>query len=203
VTVAFVLFYSTLLTKKQKPVYNLWKNILHLGRRLRHGMGRRGITTAILMALIMCRALSQELSHQVLVPAAGVISLSTVDLSQTIGETAVMLFTTDEFALTQGFQQPSIVFNDVPPLPGTLVKVYPSPVSDILTVEFSGETDISYVVTIVNMYGSMVSSKELNFTGSYWYKLEVPVDGLSSGLYLVNVRSRDRTIKRTFKIEKL
>ncbi len=51
---------------------------------------------------------SQQLSHQVLVPAAGVASNGTLSYSQSVGETAVEIITGSGFILTQGFQQPAI-----------------------------------------------------------------------------------------------
>jgi hypothetical protein len=166
-------------------------------------MGKRGITVIVVMVFIASGALSQELSHQVMVPAAGIITAGSVDLSQTIGETAVDIFTLQDYVITQGFQQPSIILTPGTKPEGTGVKAYPNPVSEDLTIELYGETERSFVITIVNIYGSAVRSIELSFTGPYWYKHVEPVGDLAPGLYLVNIVSRDKVVRRTIKIEKM
>jgi hypothetical protein len=166
-------------------------------------MGKRGIILAIVMQFIALNAISQEISHVVLVPAAGIITAGSINVSQTIGETAVQILPYQDYVLTQGFQQPRVVFTNATKPEGTGVKAYPNPVSDILTIELFGETARSFVVSIVNMYGAEIHTLELNFTGPYWYKLEQPVDDLAAGLYLVKIFSRDKVVKRTIKIEKM
>jgi hypothetical protein len=168
-----------------------------------HRMAKRGTILAIVLVFIACKSLSQELSHQVMVPAAGVITAGSVDLSQTVGEAVVEIFAFEDYAVTQGFQQPSMIFRSGTKPEGTGVKAYPNPVSDILTIELFGETARSFVITIVNIYGSVVRNEELNFMGPYWYKLEEPVEDLAPGLYLVIVFSRDKVVRRTIKIEKM
>jgi hypothetical protein len=166
-------------------------------------MGKRGIIVAIVMVFAGSAASSQELSHQVMVPAAGIITTASVSLSQTVGESAVELFAVQDYAITQGFQQPRMIFHSGTKPEGTGVKAYPNPVTDILTIEFFGETERSFVISIVNIFGSAVRTIELNFTGPYWYKHEEPVDELAPGLYLINIVSRDKVVKRTIKIEKM
>jgi hypothetical protein len=166
-------------------------------------MGIRRFIIMFVMVLIATSAFSQELSHMVMVPAAGIITSGSVDLSQTIGETAVEIFSLQDFSITQGFQQPSVVLTTGTQPEGTGAKVYPSPVSEDLTIELYGETARSFVITIVNIYGSAVRNIELNFTGPYWYKHVEPIGDLASGLYLVNIVSRDKVVRRTMKIEKM
>jgi hypothetical protein len=166
-------------------------------------MGIRRFIIMFVMVLIAACAFSQELSHIVMVPAAGIITSGSVNLSQTIGETAVEIFSSEEYTITQGFQQPSIILTAETPPVGTGAKVYPSPVSEDLTIELFGETARSFVITIVNIYGSVVRNIELNFNGPYWYKHVEEVDDLAPGLYLVNIVSRDKVVRRTIKIEKM
>jgi hypothetical protein len=170
--------------------------------RIWHGMRKKANILAILIAFAGGTALSQELTHQVMVPAAGIMTSGKIDLSQTIGESAVEIFSGQDYTITEGFQQPRIIKLDTGgPLHG--INVYPNPVEEMLTIELSGQTSRSFVISIYNMYGVTVHSKELDFSGPFWYKLEQPVDDLTPGLYLVTVFSRDRVIRRVFKIEKM
>jgi hypothetical protein len=160
----------------------------------------------ILIALIILsgkQALSQQLSQQVLSPAAVVIYCSGISYSQTVGETAVEIFSSADYVLTQGFQQPRI--NKLPgdPPQGYGVKVYPNPAREYFYVELYGETGKTMQITVTNLSGTTLYSAEESFTGKYWNIHEIPVSGFSTGLYFIQVISKDKTIRRSFKIEKL
>ncbi|HVN59082.1 MAG TPA: T9SS type A sorting domain-containing protein [Bacteroidales bacterium] len=163
----------------------------------------RGLAVIFSLFLLAGTALSQELSHEVMVPAAGLITAGGIDIDQTVGEAAILFFPADDYDLTQGFQQPRMVYDPDTKPEGTGVKVYPNPVSDDLTIELFGETARMLTVSIINIYGAEIYSTELNFTGPYWYKLKKPVGDLSQGIYLVRVISRDKFVRRTVKIEKM
>jgi hypothetical protein len=160
----------------------------------------------LLLLLLSCpgaNLFSQELSHQVLVPIAGVTSTGSVNYSQTIGETAVEIFTSLDFVLTQGFQQPGMKLTNETPPPGTGVNIYPNPVADYLTFELFGDAARTFRIDILNMTGTVVYTKNIKFTDKFWYKEPVYVDFLVMGLYLIRITSEDRIINRTFKIEKM
>ena len=166
-------------------------------------MRRKGILFILGIACIIVEAASQHLSHQVLVPAAGVAAGNGVNYSQTMGETAVQIFNPGEFILTQGFQQPRLKIKTGPPPQGSGVKVYPNPAIDYVNVELFGESSRSYVITIINVNGIMVYSDQISFTQNYWEVREIPIMGLARGLYFIRVISTDGVISRSFKIEKM
>lgn len=160
----------------------------------------------ILLVLIFLSgklALSQQLSHQVLLPAAGVIYTSGISYSQTVGETAVATFGSDEYILTQGFQQPRLNMLPGDPPEGYGVKAFPNPATEYFYLELFGETGKSFRITVTNISGTTVYSADLSFTQKYWTIHEIPVSGFNTGLYFIQVISRDGTIRRSLKIEKL
>jgi hypothetical protein len=146
---------------------------------------------------------SQQLSHQVLVPLAGVVSEKNLSYSQTVGETAVEIVGCSQFLFTQGFQQPGIkVTPEIPPL-GTGVSVYPNPVSDFLTIELFGESARTFRIEIINVSGTVVLTERIVFSDNFWYREPQNIENLIRGFYMVRITSEDRMINRTFKIEKL
>jgi hypothetical protein len=163
----------------------------------------KGTILSVLILFSWTKAFPQQLSHQVLLPAAGVIYTGGITYSQSIGETAVELFTSSDYILTQGFQQPRFIMLPGVQPSGTGVKAYPNPVTDFVNIEFFGETGRSFRITVSNVSGIIVYSKDLIFNTKYWYIHEVPVTSLSSGLYFIVVTSRDGVIHRSFKIEKI
>ncbi len=147
--------------------------------------------------------MSQQLSHQVLVPLAGVTTDNHVSYSQTVGETAVELVGCTEYFFTQGFQQPPFKFaNEIPPT-GNGVKVYPNPVSDFVVVELFGETPRRFRIDIINITGTVVLSLKRDFYYQYWYREPEDISHLIKGFYIIRIKSGDGMIDRSFKIEKI
>lgn len=146
---------------------------------------------------------SQSLSHQVIVPVAGLQSDSKVHYSQTVGESAVEMFGFSDFVLTQGFQQPGIKpVKDNPP-PGNGVKVYPNPVFDFVIIEMFGQGTRTFIIDFISISGTILRSEKFEFNDHYWFCEQFLVDNFSKGLFLIRVKSTDGLINRTFKIEKL
>lgn len=164
----------------------------------------RRITIFLFFIILPATAgLSQHISHQVLVPAAGLASASGVSYSQTVGETAVEIERTSGYILTEGFQQPGMKFiNDTEP-EGTGVKVYPNPFFDEITIELFGETGMAFKIEIANITGKVVFSEMKVFYDKFWYREPQNVSGLIRGFYIVRVTCENPMMNRTFKIEKI
>ncbi len=146
---------------------------------------------------------SQQLSHQVIVPLAGVISGKSVSYSQTVGETAVEIINSSLYTFTQGFQQPGIhSVADVQP-GGNGVDVYPNPVINDLKVKLFGNIPRDFVMEAITITGTVVISERISFTDEYNYEKVIPMGSLTKGLYFIRIWSTDKIINRTFKIEKL
>lgn len=145
----------------------------------------------------------QHLSHQVLVPAAGIEVSNSVVFSQTIGETAVEIINSPDYTLTQGFQQPGIKY-----VPGILpegngVDVYPNPTKDDLKIKLFGDASRDFLVQVINITGNIVISENVSFTNKFYIEKVIHVGQLNKGIYFVRIRSTDKLINRTFKIDKM
>jgi Secretion system C-terminal sorting domain len=147
--------------------------------------------------------LSQQLSHQVIVPLAGIVSDSKVSYSQTAGETAVETVGCYNYIFTQGFQQPGIKESNDEQPEGTGVKVYPNPAVDFLTIELFGESARELRIEIIDITGTVVITDKKSFNSTYWFREIYNVENLIRGFYLVRVLTEDGFLNRTFKIEKI
>lgn len=163
----------------------------------------KGTKVLTLLLLSCANGFSQQLSHQVLVPAAGLVTTSTISYSQTIGETAIELLSNSGFVFTQGFQQPRIKISPETAPDGNGVDVYPNPATDYIKVKFFGDVARNFKVDVINITGMIVSSMTMSFITKYYYIQQIDVAKLKYGFYFVRVVSDDGIISRTFKIEKM
>ena len=145
----------------------------------------------------------QQLSHQVLVPCAGITTAGSLNYSHTIGETAVEVVEGSGFVLTQGFQQPAIKLTVVPPHEGTGVDVYPNPATDFVNIRLFGDAARNFRIEMINITGRIVSSMTLDFITKYYHIQQLDVSRLTNGFYFVRITSDDSKINRIFKIEKM
>jgi len=167
---------------------------------------KKGISLAI-FCLHAVIATPQQLSHQVLVSAACVVtpkgSGTVQSYSQTVGEPMVEIARNYDHVLTQGFQQPKLNITPGPKPLGTNVKVYPNPVSDYVTVELYGEDPREFTIKIYNISGIVLFIDKARFYGQYWEKRRIPVSDLPTGFYIIRVESSDKMVNRSFKMEKI
>ncbi len=146
---------------------------------------------------------AQQLSHQVIVPVAGVLSSKAVNYSQTGGETAVEIIGCTSYTFTQGFQQPGIKVASIDQPEGNGVDVYPNPVIEDLKIKLFGSDARDFIIEVINISGTIVISERLSFVGEFNYERIMSVGKLPKGLYFVRILSTDKLISRTFKIEKM
>jgi hypothetical protein len=156
-----------------------------------------------LFPLMWTNLYSQELSHQVLVPLAGLSNGGNIAYSQTVGETAVEVTGCSFYIFTQGFQQPDMKYSDKEKPVGTGVKVYPNPVHDFLTIEMYGEEAKSFRIEIIDVAGKVIRSERREFCNNFWFREPQNVKDLSGGLYMIRIISDDGLFNRTFRIEKI
>jgi len=164
----------------------------------------KGIRLFLFILLVSPKIVcAQQLSHQVMVPAAGVISSGSLNYSQTIGETAIEIIEGQGYVFTQGFQQPGIKISDEIVDNGNGVNVYPNPATDYINVKLFGEDARNFKIEVITITGLVVSSGTIRFIEKYAYIQQINVMQLKAGFYLIRVISEDGVINRTFKIEKM
>jgi hypothetical protein len=105
--------------------------------------------------------------------------------------------------LTQGFQQPSLLYIPVnPPTEGiNAVEVFPNPVIKNLTILFTIRTNKILHVDIVSGNGILYKAEQYNVSESG--KIVVDMGNFPCGLFLLHVYSTEKDIDRVFKIEKI
>jgi hypothetical protein len=163
----------------------------------------KGTKVLILLLFSWANGFSQQLSHQVLVPAAGLTTTGKLSYSQTIGETATEIISNAGFVFTQGFQQPGVKISPEIQPEGDGVDVYPNPATDFISIKLFGDVPRKFKIDIINIAGTVVSSLTMNFNDKFFLVQPMEVSKLKYGFYFVRVASDDGIINRTFKIEKM
>ena len=113
------------------------------------------------------------------------------------------IFTTSDYVLTQGFQQPRMTDPNETPHVGTGVEVYPNPAKDVIRIKLYGNEARKFRVELLNITGRIYASVKLDFITKYYYIQEFDITDLMIGVYLVSIKSEDGLINRSFKIEKM
>jgi hypothetical protein len=157
---------------------------------------------AMCFPVLWTNLLSQDISHQVIVPGAVLAGNSKMYLSQTVGEVMVQTVTNSIYTLTQGFQQPPYVFKIIP---DTIygIKVYPNPVTDYVTIDMKGDKAGTYRIDFLDLMGRTVISASKTFGRNYEYHEQYNVGELPGGFYMVRIMSGDGLTNRVFRIQKI
>jgi hypothetical protein len=173
----------------------------------------KGLFTGMILALVCALSYSQkayELSHQVLVPAANVITAGNISYQQTVGETAVEITLPDMYILTQGFQQPRFIPKiDLPVREGNGVDFFPNPVTQsakdpyIFKIRMYGVMARHYNIIITNFIGQLMYTNDLEYSSEHDKTIEIDMRRYANGIYVARVISADGVIDRSFKIDKL
>jgi len=173
--------------------------------------GMKGLFAGFVLMLICPLSISQKaynLSHQVLVPAGNLVTLTGKTYQQTIGETAVEVSLPSFYNLSQGFQQPRFIpEKTLPPREGNGVDFFPNPVTvennHMFYIRMYGVLGRHYRISIINLIGSLMYTKELDLSPDHDYIQEIHISHYGNGVYVATVTSSDGVINRSFKMEKL
>lgn len=148
---------------------------------------------------------AQVISHKVITNGGSFVSNGGYHLASTIGEVSVNSYHNSGYFITQGFQQPSMLYESGPSSPdnGIIISVYPNPVENDLIFELNVDGIIKFTIEVFTFTGISLYVKRLSQLpeGSNYFTIDF--SGFSRGIYMVHVYSQERIISRVFKIEKL
>lgn len=115
-------------------------------------------------------------------------TIGDVHIQSTLGETVVSTFSGGDMILTQGFQQPQILFVPLSPVDGDLISgiiIYPNPASVEAHLEFDLLKDSPVQVLLINNAGQVVGHDRLEAVKGR-IKHFIPLGGrYAAGMYYV------------------
>lgn len=125
-------------------------------------------------------------------------SAAGVEVSWTVGETAIETLISDANVLTQGFHQTTIIIDAVSELlyPGIEVKVFPNPTPGIIRIQFSEYLkDARY--WLYDLRGKLLENKLISSADT-----EINMKKYASGQYILKLTDKSKQPIQTFQIVK-
>jgi hypothetical protein len=161
-------------------------------------MKKLKIISAIMLTTLGLFA--QSLTPEVFAVSGGSNTVGDINLTWTIGEPFTETFINNEYRLSQGFNQDSIIItliesNIFTPIE---VAVYPNPTNSIIKIDIKSEKSLRTRSVIYDFNG-----KELfgMITGDNNY--EINLSAYQKGVYILIIYNDQNNFIRKFKIEKL
>lgn len=146
---------------------------------------------------------SQNLSQSIISSQGSFDSTTELSLEWTLGEIFVETITEGSSIFTQGFHQSSIdqisVEEEQNPQLSFNIKVYPNPVKSLLNLTINGDYTAPIHISLFDISGRYIKAFPLinNVTNKSY-----SVDDLSSGIYILKIKSTDGAYSKTSKIIK-
>lgn len=169
-------------------------------------MRNSAIILSLAIMLISLNTMAQSVDRMVIGSGGTYMTEKGYYLNQTIGEAFSGTFFANFHFLTQGFQQPTLINENLPAFPGSLdaIDVYPNPVSEhvsnLLTVSFLIEDLTHYYIEIYDVHGARLFHQSYKNMTSQDIKLDF--NRFGQGIYFIHVYSANMKMDRHFKIEK-
>jgi len=158
------------------------------------------LITVALTASFYCNA--QTVTPVVLSNQGGYSLLSQGSISWSIGEPVSESYTSPVRIHTMGFHQPEIAIIAMIAEQGSdkSILVYPNPVKDLLTINFSGLTDGNYKVDLIDNIGKLIYQTQTEVSASN-NTFQLKVNEVAAGNYFLRVQNKD--FSKTVKINKV
>jgi hypothetical protein len=151
----------------------------------------------LLLLLFIIIAHFPALCQQVIGSAGGYHHQANKTISWTLGEIAIVTLESENYILTQGFQQGSITITAIiPPPAGLHVNAFPNPAGDFLRVQIDDMHQSGAQIRLFDLSGRLVIEQHVNASPQ-----QVNLTSLSRGTYLLKVYQQSIEIA-SFKIIK-
>jgi len=139
----------------------------------------------ILIAVIFSLSVSAQVKQEVIASAGGYNTAGGISISWTLGETIIPTFTNGGLTLTHGFQQQLIVTTVEENIDILVsVKVYPNPVSDIITIQFEEVVESEINLMLLDSQGRVVKQDVVEATVS---EKQINMQDVAAGIYYLRL----------------
>lgn len=143
----------------------------------------------------------QPTSYQVIVPVAGEFENEDVQMSFTVGETAVGTEETEEgnVSAAVGFQHPTIILlnTSIEDIYVDDIHIFPNPTTEAVRIDFPEEIFPTVNYTITDLNGKVLAESKLSASEM------IDLGNFVNGIYIVSLRSEKGELIGTYRLEKI
>ncbi len=151
-------------------------------------MKKISLIVLVLVGDYLCQA--QSIDRKVIASGGGVVSTPAVQLSFTIGETAIQYLSASGMSLCQGFQQVGANPTSIHKVNrmGAQLSIYPNPfVKDIAIKSNKKLSNVAFSMIDITGRRVAITSEELD-NGRHWH---IQVSNIAAGNYWLRISARD------------
>lgn len=125
-------------------------------------------------------------------------------VSWTLGEIVTETESSSGHIITQGFHQPKrgVGTGITAPMSGATVALYPNPVTDFLSLDFSNSFNGNYRVEIFDMHGKKLFTENFSLLAASNKQHNISFSDCADGIYLLNIINPENNFKQSYKINK-
>lgn len=152
------------------------------------------------LGLRTCSA--QSITPEVISPAGDYFINGSNALSWTLGEPVIETFSSANNKISQGFQQPYYIVTDITENKNEQlqISVFPNPVAEYINISINGSGQNSpFTIELLDATGKLVLQSHVYNPSS---TIQFPLDKLPVATYFLNIYSSEKTIFKTYKIQK-
>jgi hypothetical protein len=153
----------------------------------------------IVILLMLFLAAPTLNAQQVVATSGNSGTITGYKVDWTLGEPVIETISGSNHILTQGMHQTKLLVTAISEMefPGLEVKVYPNPTGRFLTIEVIQTGNELFLYELIDITGRKTILKQMQSSSE-----EIGMGSYVSGIYFLNVTTRNREYVKTFKIIK-
>jgi hypothetical protein len=153
----------------------------------------------IVILLMLLFAATTSYAQQVVSSSGNSGTITGYKVDWTLGEPVIETIFGSNHILTQGMHQTKLLVTAISEMefPGLEVKVYPNPTGRFLTIEVIQTGNELFLYELIDITGRKTILKQMQSSSE-----EIGMGSYVSGIYFLNVTTRNREYVKTFKIIK-
>ena len=163
---------------------------------------KRSILTGLSFLTIVLPAFSQTVTPTVFSSNGGSFQGAQGSIAWTIGEPVSSTYVSAGNITTMGFQQPDIVLGTMLAEPGAdkNLLVYPNPVKESVSVDFSGTEEGNYQLELFDALGKIIFMSNASISSAN-QKVSVNLNPYAAGEYFLVISNNN--LNKTIKLNKV
>lgn len=169
---------------------------------------KKSIILLLICSAITFPVMAQQLTPSIISAGGGTDRVSALQLDWTLGEQSVETYSGHAQIYTEGFHQPVILIESIlakDEIPSSAansehVTVAPNPFSSGLDIGLDLDAEKTIQIQLHHIDGTLLLQQKMMIQNGY---VQLELEHIAQGLYVLQVIATDGSLARTFKISKI